>query len=63
MEVIVKNETTSFDNIEIGQIFESDHGFFLKIDDDKGFDVYNGEIFPFRDTESVILHHAKLIIE
>lgn len=63
MEVVMKNETTNFENIGVGEVFEAEHGFFLKIDDDKGFDVYNGEIFPFRDTESVILHRAKLIIE
>ena len=63
MEVIMKNETTSFDNIEIGQIFESDHGFFLKISYDTGFDVYNDEMFPFNETEKVTLHRAKLIIE
>ena len=63
MEVIMKNETTNFENIGVGEIFESEHGFFLKIADDMGFDVYNGEIFPFRDTERVTLHRAKLIIE
>ena len=63
MEVIMKNETTNFENIGVGEVFEVEHGFFLKIDDDKGFDVYNGEIFLFKDTKSVILHHAKLIID
>lgn len=63
MEVIMKNETTNFENIGVGEIFEIEHSFFLKIDDDRGFDVYNGEIFPFRDNVSVILHPAKLIIE
>lgn len=63
MEVIVKNEVTNFDEIDFGQIFEYDHGFFLKINDDKAFDVYNGEIFPFKENEEVIPHHAKLIIE
>lgn len=63
MEVVMKNETTSFENIGVGEVFETEHGFFLKIDDDKGFDVYNSEIFSFRDTETVTLHHAKLIID
>lgn len=63
MEIIVKNDATDFENISVGEIFEFENGFFLKIDDNKGFDIYNDEIFPFRDIESVIPHHAKLIIE
>ena len=63
MEIIMKNEVTSFDNIGVGEIFENENGFFLKIDDDKGFDVYSGCIILFGDTESVTPHHAKLIIE
>ena len=63
MEVVMKNETTNFENIGVGEVFEAEHGFFLKIDDDKGFDVYNDEIFSFRDTETVVLHQAKLIID
>lgn len=62
MEVIMKNEATYFDNIGVGEIFESD-GFYLKINDYQAFDVYNGEIFPFKENASVIHHHAKLIIE
>lgn len=63
MEVVMKNETTNFEDIGVGEIFEAEHGFFLKINDVAGFDVYNGEIFPFRETEKVTLHRAKLIIE
>ena len=62
MEVIMKNEATYFGNIGVGEIFEAD-GFYLKINDNQAFDVYNGEIFPFIENVSVIPHHAKLIIE
>ena len=63
MEIVMKNETTNFENIGVGEVFEAENGFFLKIDDDKGFDVYNDEMFPFRETEKVVLHRAKLIID
>lgn len=57
-----EQKTVIFEEIKIGEVFEWDSNFYLKISNTTAFDVYNNLLEGFGETECLIPRESELRI-
>lgn len=53
-------ETVKFEEIKIGEVFECDEIFYLKVSETTAFDVYNNSLENWENTEYLIPRQSEL---